>query len=166
MAQLLIGDLSERTGVTPPTIRYYESIGLLKPAARSQSGYRRYSEQDVEELRFIRKAQGLGFSLEEIGGILELSRQGRRPCGHVLTLAHQHLAAVDERIRRLNAFRRKLAADLTYWEKQTPATACNGLCKWITDASTNVRVDDEPLWPNRAKRGNNAKAGASPTGAR
>ena len=63
---LLIGELATRVGVAPPTIRYYESIGLLRPPARTTSGYRRYPERAVEDLVFIRKAQALGFSLDEV----------------------------------------------------------------------------------------------------
>ena len=61
---LLIGELASRSGVAPPTIRYYESIGLLKAPARTSGGYRRYSESTIEDLVFIRKAQSLGFSLD------------------------------------------------------------------------------------------------------
>lgn len=106
MAGLLIGDVSARTGITAPAIRYYESIGLLGRAARSAAGYRRYSDATVAELRFIRKAQALGFSLEEIAEILKVSRGGHAPCAQVLDLARQHLAAVDERIRQLRRFRK------------------------------------------------------------
>ena len=97
MAGLLIGDVAERTGLTAPTIRYYESIKLLAPAPRSATGYRRYSDTTVEELRFIKKAQSLGFSLEEIGEILRLSRAGDTPCSHVLDLSRRHLQAIDEK---------------------------------------------------------------------
>src|SRR5688572_7789287 len=101
MAGLLIGDVSKRTGVSTPTIRYYEDIGLLPSPVRSGGGYRRYSDATVEELQFIRKAQALGFSLDEIKEILRLSRSGKAPCAHVLSMAHKHLAAVDDRIRQL-----------------------------------------------------------------
>lgn len=134
VAGLLIGDVSKRTGVPAPTIRYYEAIGLLASPARSGAGYRRYSDVAVEELRFVRKAQALGFSLGEIAEILGLSRAGKAPCSHVLSLAHQHLAAVDERIRQLSAFRRQLAGDLTRWEEQRSVVTCTGLCRFITDA--------------------------------
>ncbi len=67
MTTFLIGDVAAQTGVPTPTIRYYERLGLLSPAARSRAGYRRYSETAIEELRFVRKAQALGFSLEEVG---------------------------------------------------------------------------------------------------
>ena len=134
MAGLLIGDVASRSGVPAPTIRYYEGIGLLPSPARSEKGYRRYDENTIEELRFIRKAQALGFSLDEIAEILQLSRSGKTPCSHVLTLAHEHLAAVDERIRQLRTFRRQLATDLAKWDKQRTAVTCTGLCQFITDA--------------------------------
>jgi MerR family copper efflux transcriptional regulator len=135
MSALLIGDVAERAGVPTPTIRYYESIGLLKPAGRSSSGYRRYPEQAVEELRFIKKAQALGFSLEEVGEILTLSRSGKTPCAEVLSLAHQHLAAVDERLRQLKVFRDQLASELAKWERQKAGITCDGLCQFIADAA-------------------------------
>lgn len=78
MKRLLIGNVAERAGVSAPTIRYYESIGLLKVPPRSSTGYRHYTDTAVQELHFIKKAQGLGFSLDEIGEILKLTRAGKR----------------------------------------------------------------------------------------
>lgn len=153
MAGLLISQVGNRAGVSAPTIRYYEEIGLLSSPARTESGYRRYTESTIEQLRFIRKAQALGFSLEEIGEILQLSRSGKRPCGHVLTLAHQHLAAVDERIRRLQQFRKRLAADVAKWDKQKTATTCTGLCRWIADAEPETSAEDVSI---RGRRGRKA----------
>ena len=141
MAGLLIGDVAQRAGVSAAAIRYYEEIGLLPPPSRSASGYRRYSESTVEDLRFIRKAQALGFSLDEIGEILKLSRSGRTACSHVLSLAHQHLAALDERIRQLQQFRAQLAAEVAKWDgKKTPT--CEGLCQIIASAEPEVPLDD------------------------
>jgi MerR family copper efflux transcriptional regulator len=127
MGALLIGDVAERAGVPAPTIRYYESIGLLKPAPRASSGYRRYSEHTIEELRFIKKAQALGFSLDEVAEILQLSRAGKKPCAQVLSLGHEHLAAVNERIRQLQAFRNSLLRSSrsgTSSRPVLPVTAC------------------------------------------
>ena len=131
MGGILIGDVAERTGVTAPTIRYYESIGLLKTPSRSTAGYRRYSERTVNELRFIRKAQALGFALNEITEILKLSRSGQKPCGRVLSLTHRHLEAVDVRIRQLQHFREYLARELAKWNQQQTATTSDGLCEFI-----------------------------------
>lgn len=156
MAGLLIGDVAKQAGVAPPTIRYYEEIGLLLSPPRSSAGYRRYSETTVEELRFIRKAQALGFSLDEIGETLRLSRSGKAPCSHVLTVAQQHLAAVDERIRQLQRFRVQLAAELAKWDgKETPT--CRGLCQIIAGAEQDVIADVDlhlnPPRPRRSKTG-------------
>lgn len=141
-----ISEAAKRAGVTPPTIRYYEEIGLLPKPSRSGAGYRSYPDSAVDELRFIRKAQAIGFSLAEIGEILQLSRAGQIPCGHVLTLAHQHLAAVDERIRRLQKFRSQLAADVAKWDTEKATTKCeSGLCQLIADADPEIRSEDVPV---------------------
>jgi len=134
---LLIGDVAERTGLTAPTIRYYESIGVLPRPFRSTTGYRRYSETTVEELRFIKKAQALGFSLDEIGEILKLSRAGRTPCSHVLDLAHRHLRAVDDRIQQLTRFRDQLATEIAKWDGQRQPTR-QGLCQIIAGAEEHA----------------------------
>jgi DNA-binding transcriptional MerR regulator len=141
MRHLLIGDVAARSGLTAPTIRYYESLGLLTRPARSPTGYRRYTEANLEELRFIRKAQALGFSLDEIAEILQLSRAGATPCAHVLDLARRHLAAVDERIHQLNGFREQLSAEISKWDGQRQPT-CAGLCKIIADSSVNGSGSD------------------------
>lgn len=130
---LLIGELARKAGVSPPTVRYYEEIGLLPASSRTSSGYRRYTDAALDELRFIRKAQGLGFSLDEIGEILKVSRSGGTPCTEVLTLARQHLAAVDERIAELRQFRDHLASELTKWNGGALPT-CQGLCQIIDNA--------------------------------
>lgn len=146
MATLLIGDVAAQTGVPTPTIRYYESIGLLGQAARSGAGYRRYSETAVEELRFVRKAQALGFSLDEVRDILDLTRAGQVPCSHVLSLAQQHLAAVEERIQQLEKFRAQLAAEISKWDGEAAQT-CGGLCQIIQTADADVQAVE--LTPSR-----------------
>lgn len=154
MPGLLIGELAERTGVAAPTIRYYEGLGLLRPPARSTSGYRRYSDDAIQELTFIRKAQSLGFSLEEIAEIVKLSRAGRTPCDHVLSLAHQHLDAVDERIRHLQIFRNQLAAEVEKWDGKTSPT-CEGLCQIIALADLRSPLASSiggDIHPGRQKR--------------
>lgn len=155
MPGLLIGDVAQRAGVSPPTIRYYEEIGLLPSPARSSAGYRRYSDATVDELRFIRKAQMLGFSLGEIGEILKLSRSGKVPCSRVLTLAHQHLAAVDERIHQLRQFRDQLAAEVAKWDGKNAPT-CEGLCQIIASAEPRAAGEDLSLHVRPSRRQRNA----------
>ena len=132
---MLIGDVAKQSDVTPATIRYYEEIGLLTVPSRSEGGYRQYSAATLEELEFIRKGQGLGFSLEEIGEILKLSRAGEAPCSHVLELAERNLAAAEDRIRQLHAFRDRLASQIAKWKgKAMPNCNASGLCEIITSA--------------------------------
>ena len=131
MKGLRIGELAAESGFNAPTIRYYESIGLLKAPARSASGYRTYSERVVKELGFVRKAQALGFDLEEIAEILTLSRTGRQPCGRVLSIARRHLEVVDDRLRQLQDFRNHLAAEVARWEAKNTAVTEDGLCGFI-----------------------------------
>jgi MerR family copper efflux transcriptional regulator len=149
MSALLIGELAERAGVSTPTIRYYESLGLLEPPARTASGYRRYPAKAVDTVRFVKKAQTLGFSLDEVGEILKLSRSGEVPCSHVISLGRQHLAAVDERIRQLAAFRDQFATELARWDGQAKqgVAACEGLCQLIAEAPD---VTEMPLHLERS----------------
>lgn len=152
MAGLQIGDVAAQAGVSVPTIRYYESIGLLARPVRSTSGYRRYTPTTIQELQFIKKAQAFGFSLEEIAEILKLSRAGEAPCDHVLELARRHLAAVDQRIKQLHTFRDQLARAVQKWGKSEAAT-CDGLCQFIVEAPDTdagaARVMFEPRQPRR-----------------
>jgi DNA-binding transcriptional MerR regulator len=136
---MLIGDVAKRSDVTPATIRYYEELGLLTPPPRSEGGYRRYTAATLEELDFIKKGQGLGFSLEEIGEILKLSRAGEAPCSRVLDLARRNLSAAEERIRQLQAFRDRLASQIEKW-KRNPRCNARGLCEIISSAELPEKV--------------------------
>jgi DNA-binding transcriptional MerR regulator len=142
MASLLIGDLAERAGVSPPTVRYYESIGLLKRPVRSNGGYRRYTESALDELQFIRKAQALGFTLGEVAEIVQLIRSGKAPCDPVFTLVREHLASIDERMRQLQEFRNHLVAELAKWNGRS-ATMRDGVCQIVATSE----MDPNPPRP-------------------
>ncbi len=103
-----IGELAARSGVPAKTIRYYESLGVLPPPARTRSSYRIYDLDAVERLRFIRGAQAVGFTLSEISQILALRDDGERPCAYVLGLLTSRSEAVDQRISQLQALRAEL----------------------------------------------------------
>ena len=138
MTGLLIGAVAKKSGLSVPTIRYYENVGLLAAAPRSATGYRHYGHKVLDELRFIKKAQALGFSLDEIKEVLTLIRSGTHPCAHVLDLARRHLQALDERIAQLTKFRGHLATEISKWDGIEQPT-CEGLCRIITEA-------DEDIW--------------------
>lgn len=103
-----IGELAAELGLNPKTIRFYEEIGLLPPAKRSENGYRLYDDADRERLQFISKAKAVGLSLEEISQILTVSSSGTQPCEHVLGLLDQKLAAVEAQMRALADFQQEL----------------------------------------------------------
>ncbi len=104
-----IGTVAEKAGVPPKTIRYYESIGLIRKPDRRANGYRAYSTVDMRELNFIKRARSLGFSVEEVRDLLDLWRDKRRASAAVKTLATRHLKALDRKIEELEAMRRSLA---------------------------------------------------------
>ena len=107
MQALGIGQLAKRGGVGIDTIRYYERNGLLAPSTRLASGYRRYGELELARLRFIRRAQALGFTLKEIKELLALSAQ--RDVGRVKRSAQTKLLDVKSRIAALERIRDGLA---------------------------------------------------------
>ncbi len=103
-----IGQAAADSGVTAKMIRYYESIGLMGPAMRSESGYRQYSETEVQTLRFIKRSRDLGFSLGRIKTLIGLWQDTSRKSGDVKKLARQHIAELNEDISKLQSIRDQL----------------------------------------------------------
>lgn len=101
-AYLPIGELSKRTGCNIDTIRYYEKIGVLAPPLRTEGGHRIYGPDHVRRLSFVRRARGLGFTLEEVRALLALEQHGQS-CPDVRKVALRHLADVRSKIADLQA---------------------------------------------------------------
>jgi DNA-binding transcriptional MerR regulator len=114
-----VGDLAERAGVGVQTLHYYERLGLLPKPDRTAANYRLFPASALRRVQFIKKAQALGFTLEEIKEILGLREQGRAPCRCVADVGKKHLQELDARIAALQEFRRELAAVVPKWEKET-----------------------------------------------
>lgn len=134
---LRIGELSQRCGVSPDTVRFYEREGLLPRARRSSSRYRVYGQEDEGRLRFIRRAQSLGLTLEDIRELLSLG-EARTPkeCGRVAERLRVRVAAVDEKLAQLRAFRRELVRNLEKCER-----AHTGSCPVVLDLASDGPKD-------------------------
>lgn len=103
-----IGQAAEASGLPAKTIRYYEDIGLVPPAARRDSGFRDYGARDVHLLRFVARARGLGFTVEECRQLLALWQDQDRAAGDVKRLTQERIALIDDKIAQLQALRATL----------------------------------------------------------
>lgn len=111
-----VGDAAQRSGLPSKTIRYYEDIGLIAPD-RAANGYRSYSDDDIHRLAFLRRARGLGFSIEDCRQLMALYRDRHRASHDVRQIAEAHVAAIEEKLRELQSMRATL---------QTLIHACHG----------------------------------------
>jgi len=136
MKGLSIGQIAQKVGVNIQTIRYYERIGLIAEPRRSGSGYRFYTEEDVEKLHFIRKAQSLGFSLKEIRSILELKNSGQRPCALVYQMAQRKLKLIEEHLKALQTLRQEIIQIVVRYIPSR--TAVRGICCDLIEAAPLV----------------------------
>ena len=107
-----IGNAAQMSGIPAKTIRYYEEVGLIQPAHRTESGYRTYDESDVATLRFIQRARGLGFSVKEVRLLLGLWADRARSSADVKGMALDHIGEIDRKIAELQSMRDTLV-DLT-----------------------------------------------------
>jgi DNA-binding transcriptional MerR regulator len=118
--RMRIGDLTERAGVTPRTVRYYESIGLIPPGEREGHGQHYYTEETLARLRKIDQLKKLGLSLDEIRDVIDLyfiDPSGRQPKQKVLAILHQHRASADQKIGAFQQFRADLQANIARFER-------------------------------------------------
>lgn len=123
---LKIGEVSKRSGIGIEALRFYEKSGLLDKPSRTDSGYRVYGPEILERLAFIKQAQALGFSLDEIKRIIEDARTGRSPCDEVREIVTRRLEELDERMREMRRYRKELAETLEEWNKvgRAPGHIC------------------------------------------
>lgn len=119
-----IGEVAAEAAVNIQTLRYYERVGLLPTPARQSSGYRAYSANAVRQVRFIKRAQELGFSLAEIGELLSLREQSQKACHRVEARASTTLDRINDKIRDLESIRTALAQYVDSCRKGPPRGEC------------------------------------------
>jgi MerR family copper efflux transcriptional regulator len=108
-ATMNIGEAAKASGVSAKMIRHYERVGLFPEAARTDSGYRQYTDREVHTLRFIRHSRDLGFSIEQIRELLGLWQNRRRPSRQVKALAQAHIQELEQKLQELQAMKATLA---------------------------------------------------------
>lgn len=113
---LKIGEVSKQSGIGIEALRFYEKSGLLDRPGRTHSGYRMYDAEVLERLSFIKQAQVLGFSLDEIKRIIAEKRAGQSPCAGVREIVRRRLDELDERMAQMRRYRKELAHALDEWE--------------------------------------------------
>lgn len=116
-----IGTVSEQTGLSVDGIRFYEKQRLLERPPRTEGGFRMFSAEDIQTIRFIRSAQQLGFALPEIRELLHLRRDEGRACSHVRDLLRAKVGAVREKIRELGSMEEQLTRSLRKCERNLKA---------------------------------------------
>jgi MerR family Zn(II)-responsive transcriptional regulator of zntA len=127
-----IGEVAAATGITTKTLRFYEQAGLLQPAARTPSGYRRYAPEVVERLHFIRRSQGTGLTLAQIQTILHIRDDGHAPCAQVERLLADRLAVIDRQITELGELRITVGAlHAAAAEAEPDSCTADMICRYL-----------------------------------
>ncbi len=146
---LKIGEVAKRSGIGIETLRFYERSGLLSQPARTEGGYRLYDAEALKRLEFIKRAQTLGFTLEEIKRIIAESRAGHRPCAEVRETVRKRLIELDEQMIQMRRYRDALADTLKQWDEK--GSADGDFCGLIESAEISAT---RPARNNLKRSGN------------
>lgn len=113
--KLKIGELAKQTGLAVGTLRYYSDLGLLQPVTRADNGYRYYAQDAQKQVEFIKKAQAIGFTLEEIKQILNVRDRGEKPCNLVQDLLDSKIEQLEIQIKKMSLFKQELQKYRQSW---------------------------------------------------
>lgn len=147
---LKIGEVSKRSGIGIEALRFYEKSGLLDKPERTDSGYRMYDAKVLERLAFIKQAQVLGFSLEEIKRLIDERRAGQSPCAEVRELVRLRLQELDERMQEMQHYRQDLATMLARWDEVGEAQG--HICGLIEGSNVEYSMTQTKFSINKNKR--------------
>lgn len=156
-----IGALARATGVGVETLRYYDRIGLLSQPGRRKGAYRRYGDDAVARLRFIRRAADLGFSLAETRELLALRAREGAPCTSVREKASQKLSVIEEKLVELTELRDAVAALVRACAGDRAVEHCTILAALAGDETVHRNRKGPPSWPQQHPRPEPAAARAS-----
>lgn len=128
--RLKIGEVSKQTGVAVGALRYYEDLGLLK-SQRGENSYRYYLPEAVRQVQFIKKAQSLGFSLDDISEVLNIHQQGDMPCDLVQSVLQEKIEKLEAQIREMTVFKNGLEQYRDSWAASKPHPEPGDICPLI-----------------------------------
>ncbi len=148
---LKIGEVSKQSGIGIEALRFYERSGLLGRPARTASGYRMYGSGVIARLAFIKRAQALGFTLDEIKQIIAESQSGQSPCAEVREIVRQRLQELDERMNEMRRYRKELGAALEGWDKS--GAAVGEFCGLIEGTDIKAVTPNSNKVKNRKREG-------------
>ena len=146
-----IGEAARRAGVSPDLVRYYERVGVLPRAPRTEGGFRYYSDDTVARLLFVRNAIRFGFTSKELAGFLKARDSGRPPCHSVRAAGQRLLKEMDEHLARLQEAREAMAETLTAWDARLERTAVGTPAHLLTMVPSAPRATQRGLAPRHRK---------------
>lgn len=133
-ARFKIGEVSKQTGVAIGALRYYERLGLLK-SERGDNSYRYYPPAAIQQVKFIKKAQSLGFSLEDISEVLTVHQKGDLPCELVQSILQEKIEKLETQIQGMRAFKNELEQYRDSWADAKPNPQTGDICPLIETVS-------------------------------
>lgn len=139
------GEIARRAGVSADTLRHYERRGLLGKPRRLANGYRAYPPEALDRVVMIQRALAVGFTLEELSGLLQARDRGRLPCGDVRTLAESKLRDVDRQIGDLEEFRKELREILQDWDVRLEKADGKAPARLLESLASKTEVRSSPL---------------------
>ena len=154
-SSLKIGEVSQASGIGIEALRFYERSGILGKPARTASGYRVYDQSVLERLAFVKKAQTLGFSLDEIRRIIAESKAGESPCAEVREIVRRRLSELDRHLRDLRRYRQELTATLAEWDEK--GAADGAICGLIE--GTEIEAEPAITAPSVRRKKSNRLSG-------
>jgi DNA-binding transcriptional MerR regulator len=157
---LSAGELARHAGVSADTLRHYERKRVIARPPRGANGYRKYPEETVTRVQLIRRALGLGFTLDDLAGVLRIRDRGGVPCGRVRALAAAKLEEVEARLRELVSLRNDLRSALGTWDTElakTPVGKRAGLLDALPARKPAAPKRSDPFSTNQNKQGKQTK---------
>lgn len=152
---LSVGELARLAGVSTDSVRHYERKGVISRPARAANGYRRYPPATLARVQLVRRALGVGFTLDELARVLGIRDRGGIPCAEVRRLAAAKLADVELRLAELVALRNELRATLRAWDARLGSTRAGkraGLLETLAPSSTTAAERAAPFSTNHTRK--------------